>query len=303
MAEYVFNSYYGYARDGGSENASQTSATDEAGVLTDEDGNSTFDPGETLYVDGSPVGTFYAGYFPGDPPDINNFYIVVEVDDDNFIIYGYPGTADSDLPNTFHEIDDVDPEETITECFAAGTQIATPTGEQSVETLAIGDMITTADGRDVPVMWIGRQTVHKLFTPAERFQPVRVTRGALGRGLPHSDLVLTADHALILDGLAINAGALINETTIRRDPLHSLADHVTYYHVETREHDAILANGAAAETYVDYVSRRFFDNYSEYLSLYGEERVIAEMGMPRISAARLVPQSIRAGLDGLRLAG
>ena len=110
MAEYVFNSYYGYARDGGSENASQTSATDEAGVLTDEDGNSTFDPGETLYVDGSPVGTFYAGYFPGDPPDINNFYIVVEVDDDNFIIYGYPGTADSDLPNTFHEIDDVDPE-------------------------------------------------------------------------------------------------------------------------------------------------------------------------------------------------
>ena len=36
-------------------------------------------------------------------------------------------------------------------CFAAGTLIATPQGERAVETLAIGDMIRTADGRDVAV--------------------------------------------------------------------------------------------------------------------------------------------------------
>ncbi|MEY8842475.1 Hint domain-containing protein, partial [Cribrihabitans sp. XS_ASV171] len=183
-------------------------------------------------------------------------------------------------------------------CFAAGTLIATPEGETTVETLKIGDLVTTADGRSVPVKWIGRQTVHKLFTPAERFTPVRVRAGALGDGLPHTDLVLTADHALILDGLAINAGALVNGTSIAWEPMDSLPERVTYYHVETEDHDVILANGAPAETYVDYVQRRVFDNHAEYLDLYGEERTIREMALPRVSSARLVPASILDRIGG-----
>lgn len=183
-------------------------------------------------------------------------------------------------------------------CFAVGTLIATPSGERAVETLAIGDLITTGDDRVVPVKWIGRQCVHKLFTPTERFEPVRVQTSALGDGLPHTDLVLTADHALILNGLAICAGALVNGTTITRDPKASLPDRVTYYHIETEAHDVILANGAAAETYVDYVQRSAFDNHAEYLELYGEDRTIPEMDLPRVSAARLVPPAIRARLNG-----
>lgn len=182
-------------------------------------------------------------------------------------------------------------------CFAAGTLIATPDGETKVEALKIGDLITCEDGRAVPVKWIGRQTVHKIFTPAERFVPVRVSAGALGNGQPHRDLVLTADHALILDGLAINASALVNGTTIAYEPIDSLPDRVTYYHIETDNHDVILANGAPAETYVDYITRRAFDNHAEYLALYGEENPIREMPLPRVSAARLVPPAIRARLD------
>ena len=60
----------------------------------------------------------------------------------------------------------------------------------------------------------------------------------------------------------------------------------------------ILANGTPAETYVDYVGRRAFDNYAEYIGLFGAERVIDEMPLPRISASRLVPPAIRARLDG-----
>jgi len=176
--------------------------------------------------------------------------------------------------------------------------IATPEGEAAVEDLEIGDLVTTADGRAVPVKWIGRQTVSKLFTPAERFEPVRVAAGALGDGLPHTDLVLTADHALILDGLAINAGALVNGTTITLDPKESLPERVTYYHIETEGHEVILANGAAAETYVDYIQRAAFDNHAEYLDLYGEDRTIREMDLPRVAAARLVPPTIKARLDG-----
>ncbi|MDF0594717.1 Hint domain-containing protein [Psychromarinibacter halotolerans] len=180
-------------------------------------------------------------------------------------------------------------------CFAAGTGIATPNGERAVETLEIGDLILTEDGRVVPVRWIGRQTMHKLFA-GDRMAPVRVRAGALGDGLPHSDLVLTPDHALTLDGLAITAGALVNGATITLDPLDALPETVTYYHVETDAHDVILANGAAAETFVDAVTRRRFDNHAEYAALYGEDRVIEEMPLPRVASARLVPAGLRARL-------
>ena len=183
-------------------------------------------------------------------------------------------------------------------CFAAGTEIAGPERARAVEDLRIGDMILTADGRAVPVKWIGRQTLSKRFTPADRFAPVRLRAGALAEGVPHSDLVLTADHALILDGLAVTAGALVNGTTILREPCGALPERVTYYHVETDGHEVILANGAAAETFVDYLGRRAFDNFAEYLALYEEHAVIPEMDRPRIAAARLLPAAIRARLAG-----
>jgi hypothetical protein len=178
-------------------------------------------------------------------------------------------------------------------CFAPGTLIATPGGERPVETLAIGDAVLTADGRAVAVRWMGRQTV-RTGLAGERARPVRVRAGALGPGVPHSDLVLTADHALILDDLAVNAGALVNGTTIAFVPLDALPDAVTYWHVETAAHDTILANGAPAETFVDYVGRKAFDNHREYLDLYGCERIIPEMRRLRISSRRQLPANHRA---------
>ncbi len=101
-------------------------------------------------------------------------------------------------------------------CFAAGTMIATPDGEVPVETLSIGDLVITASGEAVPVKWIGRQSVHRLFSAG--YDPVRIKEGALADGQPNRDLVLTANHGVIIDGLVINAGALVNHDTI--DYLH-----------------------------------------------------------------------------------
>jgi hypothetical protein len=131
-------------------------------------------------------------------------------------------------------------------CFLPGTAIATPAGEVAVERLAIGDLVTTAQGRAVPVRWIGRQTLSTLFGPPERLMPVRVQAGALGGGLPLRDLVLTADHALLIDGLLINAGALVNGASIDWVPISELGERFTVYHVETEDHDIILAEGAPA---------------------------------------------------------
>ncbi|TNF23151.1 MAG: Hint domain-containing protein [Rhodobacteraceae bacterium] len=178
-------------------------------------------------------------------------------------------------------------------CFGKGTLIATPGGDVTVESLAIGDPILTSDGRSVPVKWIGLQTVHKLRA-GPRMEPVRFRAGAWGDGQPCSDLIVTADHGMVIDGFVINASALVNGSSIDWVPMDELDNRVTYYHVETENHDVILANGIPAETFVDYAGRQAFDNYAEYADLYGAERIIPEMDHLRISSRRLVPDAIKA---------
>jgi len=166
-----------------------------------------------------------------------------------------------------------------------------------VETLQIGDLVLTEDGRSVPVKWLGEQRVKNwMFTGSDKAS-VCITKGALGEGLPHADLFVSADHGMVLDGLIINASALVNHTTIRFVPMAEMPPEFTYYHVETEAHDVILANGAAAETFIDYADRQDFDKYAEYEALFGADRLIPEMNRPRISTRRLVPEAIKARLD------
>ena len=57
-------------------------------------------------------------------------------------------------------------------CFLSDTMILTPNGKCAVQRLAIGDMVSTSDGRSVPVKWIGRQTVASAPTADERLVAV-----------------------------------------------------------------------------------------------------------------------------------
>jgi hypothetical protein len=175
-------------------------------------------------------------------------------------------------------------------CFMPGTLIATPAGERAVETLAIGDLVTTADGRHQAVRWIGRQNVAPRFAD-ELMLPVRVRAGALGDNLPHGDLLVSPDHALLVDGVLAHAGALVNGVSILRE--REVPAVFTYFHVELDDHSLLLAEGAPAETFIDNVDRMRFDNYAEYEALYPEDRAIVEMAYPRAKAHRQVPPAIR----------
>ena len=187
-------------------------------------------------------------------------------------------------------------------CFLTGTRIATPGGPVTVERLGPGDLVLSADGRAVPVRFNLRQRLLTRFGPPERLMPVRLRAGALGGGLPVRDLLLTADHALMIEGLLINAGALVNGTTIDRVRLAELGDSFTVYHIETDAHDIILAEGTPTETYIDYAGRQGFDNYADYIALYGEGRMIPEHPAPRVTSARQLPPALRARLGIVRAA-
>ena len=179
-------------------------------------------------------------------------------------------------------------------CFLTGTLIRTEKGDAAVEQLAIGDLLVTVEGDLVAVKWIGRQTVRRIFAVREMSYPVCIKAGALGESTPSRDLYVSPDHAMLVDGLLVHASALVNCTSI-----HQVADVpevFTYYHIETEGHRNILAEGAAAETFVDNVTRRRFDNYAEYEALYPEAGAIVEQTLPRVTARRLLPHAIASKL-------
>lgn len=305
MASFDYSSFVVFNRNGNSANIGEGSGTDvPGGQLTDFDANSDFSIGENLSTNGggSVVGTYYGNYTSLS----GTTYIVVEVAAGTYHFYSALSSADAraDLPNTLSTASPSgDLSQTaITPCFLAGTRIAGAEGDRNVEDLRIGDRILTEDGRAVAVKWIGRKLIRSIFTPPTCFLPVRVRAGALGGGLPHADLLLTADHGLMIDGLLCNAGALVNGITIDLVPPAQIGESYTVYHVETEGREVILANGAAVETFVDYVTRRAFDNHAEYVALYGDERVIGEMPCPRIASARLLPPLIRARLAASKVA-
>ncbi|WP_127560698.1 Hint domain-containing protein [Nioella ostreopsis] len=185
---------------------------------------------------------------------------------------------------------------TNTLCFCAGTLIATPEGDRLVEELSIGDRVLNAQGRAIPVKWIGYQTVSTRFGPAERLMPVRFAAGSLGAGLPYEPLTVTADHGMLVDGVICHAGALVNGTTITQVPLAEMGASYTVFHIETEAHEIILANGALTETFIDNVSRRVFDNFAEFEALYGDVPEMEELPYPRAMSARQVPNMIKGRL-------
>lgn len=238
-----------------------------------------FSPGDIVTVDGEPAAR-YIGFGPTG--------VVLQELDERGLYFYYSKVL---LEEGAIPINTTDP---LVYCFLVDTRIATTGGAVAVQDLAIGDLVLTADGRPVPVRWVGRQTVVAAFGPGEARRPVRIMAGALGPDLPVADLRVTADHALAIDGVLVQAGALVNGLTVRRMTEEELGERYTVFHIETEHHELVLAEGVPAETFIDNVARRRFDNYAEFALLYGDGLAsIAEMHLPRVKSARQLPQATR----------
>ncbi len=178
----------------------------------------------------------------------------------------------------------------LTLCFYPGTALATPSGEAKVEDITAGDMVMTINGA-MPVRWIGQSHIHTRFADPLRALPIRIRQGALGDGLPARDLLLSPDHAIAIDGILVQASALVNGATIIRET--QVPEQFTYYHIELDSHELLLAEGVQAESFVDNVDRMHFHNWD------GREAPatsIAEMDLPRAKSTRQLPMALRRQL-------
>lgn len=160
-------------------------------------------------------------------------------------------------------------------CFLSGTQVLTPRGEVAIETLAVGDTVITKDGTAKAIRWVGKMTFERDGQSwAPGVKPIRIQKGALGNGCPHRDLYLSRTHMLLLNGVLIPAGDLVNGTTIAAIDVDT--DALEYFHVELDQHDVLVAEGVACETLLAKAGHHNqFDNANEYVELFGAAASIA----------------------------
>lgn len=142
-------------------------------------------------------------------------------------------------------------------CFVVGTCIETDRGFVPVEALRPGDRVRTLLGAaGAPVVWTGRRRIDCAAEPdPARFWPVRVRAGAFGRAMPSADLLLSPDHAVFVEGVLVPIRYLVNDASIAVEPMNR----VEYWHIELPAHDAVLAEGLPAESYLDTGNRGGFD--------------------------------------------
>lgn len=199
----------------------------------------------------------------------------------------------SNNPNLDNTIQDWEMTDYEATCFLEGVRIACEDGERAVETLNLGDRVRLADGSLAPIRWIGRQPWVTLFADPLSVMPVRIAAGALAEGAPSRDLYLSPDHAVLVGDVLVHAGALVNGTTITRMTRRELPERFTYFHIELEAHAVVLAEGAPCESFVPNVSRARFENFPEYLAMFGEEQEMDELAYPRAASARQIPPPIR----------
>ncbi len=142
-------------------------------------------------------------------------------------------------------------------CFAGGTEIETARGIIGIENLLAGDHVVTLEGRLSLLKKVFRTRICRAqLAENPKLRPVRIVAGALGRGLPTRDLVVSRQHRMMLSSEIARRmfGArdvLIPAIMLTQIPgifVEDEADYVDYFHLLFDRHEVIFANGAPSET-------------------------------------------------------
>ena len=147
--------------------------------------------------------------------------------------------------------------------------ILTDSGEVAIESLAIGDMVVTADNGSMPVLWLGRRFYRRSEGRnwTARVVPLKIAARAFDDQTPNRDLYVSQAHGIRVDGTIVAAEFYLNQRSVDLAEVDHL-DTLEYFHVELASHEVIFANGAESETFFGE-DREQFSNFVEYERLYG----------------------------------
>jgi len=198
-------------------------------------------------------------------------------------------------------------------CFATGTLIETAEGPRPVHLLRVGDMVRTRDHGLQPLRWLGgrRLSAYDLAVNP-KLNPIRITAGALGPGMPACDLTVSPQHRILVRSaiaermtgsaeVLIAAVHLIGHPGIERV---EAPEGIGYWPLMFDRHEIVFAEGAEAESlYLGPMAMASMtdDALEELRALFpdlvGEKRdeppPTARPVMRRKPAAKLIERQVR----------
>lgn len=215
-------------------------------------------PLKLFFANNTDIGSRVVGYYDK-ATDRTRLQVIPSGNVNSYIEINLAGNPFYQSPNSYTTYYILDQQtislETIALCFLAGSMIATPGGETLVENLCVGDRVisfdpATGEETEARVEKIITEKCHTGATGYPDFDacPVIVRRGALADSVPHTDLKITPEHCLFIDGKFVPVRMLINDVTVAYD---RTTTSYTYYHIETARHAVIRANGLWTESFLD----------------------------------------------------
>ncbi len=155
---------------------------------------------------------------------------------------------------TFSEIENIN----YTPCFTPGTRIKMAKGQKRAEHVRVGDLVQTRDNGVQPVRWIGSKTLNLSDLRANPvLQPIRISTGALGAGLPKRDLMVSPQHRVALGNAQVQLLFGEDEVLVAAQELLGLAgvrratppQGVRYIHLMFDRHELVKSDGCWTESF------------------------------------------------------
>ena len=235
-------------------------------------GSSTYEIGEIYITDGSGT-SITSSEGTTDIGDNSNQFLILDLIDTETGEHRYfivPGDGLGDMTNissimlgTFKEAPGNDhvvqssSNDDVSICFAAGTLIATCSGEVPVERLRPGQLVQTFDDGLQPVRWVGVQRIGAdRLRQTPKLAPILIRAGALGDDKPVRDLRVSPNHRMLLRSKIAHRMFGRSEVLVAAKFLTAIpgievdeaATSVTYVHFLLNDHQIVFAEGCPSET-------------------------------------------------------
>lgn len=141
-------------------------------------------------------------------------------------------------------------------CFSAATMIETDRGLVAGDLVA-GDMVRTRDNVFQPVRWMGKRHLRDAdLAEAPNLRPIRIKAGAMGPGVPGTDLVVSQQHRVLVRSSVAMRMFGTSEVLVAAKQLLEIEgvdiasdlNQITYVHVLFDDHQIVFANGTETES-------------------------------------------------------
>ncbi len=180
--------------------------------------------------------------------------------DPNLITFARTGSAGTEQLNSLGDLTGarLSEFETLTfPCFSGAAMIATETGERPAREIRVGDRIPTRDNGVQIVRYVAsRHLTQDQLHQNPDLTPIRIAAGALGDGLPRRDLVVSPQHALLVQSQTAELLTGESEVLVRAKWLLILPgvdyilpeDGIDYVHFLFDRHEIVFAEGSQTES-------------------------------------------------------